>query len=256
MLTTLILVGLDGIPREGKTAIPIKSYKDQCREHMIRNGMWDVFSVTEPQNKDKEWDLLLYHSIFYLEYVKGLVQSLLKGSEVDQYIVQNLTWSGVYLSSTLSNDLLQKALTLVPLTATRPEVYVATMTTIISDYYYSLVDTMNHTKNLKLKDHPGRDAADCYDEILVNVESLESAGAFKPEHLGYIIHIFENTYNSRFHLWATQKYKEVMGFVKKPLLCDEDVMQTDDIITYGFLDQKSLREYSNIVNSKQVDFKS
>ena len=57
----------------------------------------------------------------------------------------------------------------MPLKATRPEVYVATMTTIISDSYYSLVDTLNHTKNIKLKDHPGRDAVDCYDEILVNV---------------------------------------------------------------------------------------
>ena len=100
----------------------------------------------------------------------------------------------------MSNDLLQKVLTLVPLTATGPEVYVATMTTVISDSYYSLVDTLNHTKNLKLKDHPGRDAADFYDTILVNVESLESAGAFKPKHLGYIIHIFENTSNSRFYL--------------------------------------------------------
>ena len=58
---------------------------------MIKNGMWDVFSITEPQNKEKEWDLLVYHSKFHLEYVKGLVQSLLKGSEADQYIVQNLT---------------------------------------------------------------------------------------------------------------------------------------------------------------------
>ena len=73
------------------------------------------------------------------------------------------------------------------------------------------------------------------------MESLESAGAFKPEHLGYIIRIFDNTSDSRFHLWATQKYKLVMEFVKKPLLCDEDVMQTDDIITYGFLVQESLR---------------
>ena len=47
-----------------------------------------------------------------------------------------------------------------------------------------------------------------------------------------------------------------MEFVKKPLLCDEDVMHTNNIITYGFLAQKSLREYSNIVNSKQGDFKS
>ena len=130
------------------------------------------------------------------------------------------------------------------------------MTTIISNSYYTLVDTLNHTKNLKLKDHPGRDAADCYNAILVNVESLESAVSFKPEHLGYIIHIFENNSNSRFHLSATQKYKEIMEFVKKPLLCDEDVMQTDDIITYGFLAQESLLEYSNIVNSKQVAFKS
>ena len=78
----------------------------------------------------------------------------------------------------MSSDLLQKVLTLVPLTATGPEVYVATMTTIISDSYYSLVDTLNHTKNIKLKYHQGTDAAYCYDEILVNVERLESAGAF------------------------------------------------------------------------------
>ena len=92
---------------------------------------------------------------------------------------------------------------------------------------------MNQMKNLKLKDHPGRDAADYHDEILVNVKSLESAGAFKPEHLGYIINIFENTSNSRFQIWATQKYKEVMVFIKKPLLCDQEVMHTNDITTYG-----------------------
>ena len=157
---------------------------------MIRNGMWDVFSITEPQNKEKEWDLLLHNSKFPLEYVKGLVQSLLKGSDSDQYIVQNLTWSGVYQRSTLSNDLLQKELTLVPLTSTGPEVYVTTMTTIIFGSYYYLVDTLNQMKSLKPKDNQGGDAADCYDAILVNVESLESAGAFKPKHLGYIIHIF------------------------------------------------------------------
>ena len=128
-------------------------------------------------------------------------------------------------------------LTLVSLTATGPEVYVATMSTIISDSYYSFVDTLNHTKNIKLKDHPCRDAADCYNEILVNVEILDSAGAFKPNHLGYIICIFENNSDSRFHFWATHNYKEVMEFVKKPLLCDEDVMQNDDIIIYGLLTQ-------------------
>ena len=140
---------------------------------------------------------------------------------------------------------------MVPLTATRPDVYVATMTTIISNSYYSLVDNFNHIKNLKLNDHPGRGVADCYDAIMVNVESLESAGAFNPENLSYIICIFEDTSDFRFHLWATQKYKEVMEFAKKPLLCDKDFMQSDDIIAYGLPVQESLREYSNIFNSKR-----
>ena len=42
-----------------------------------------------------------------------------------------------------------------------------------------------------------------------------------------------------------------MEFVKKPLSCDKDYAQTDDIITYGLLVQESLREYINIVNSKR-----
>ena len=137
------------------------------------------------------------------------------------------------------------------LTATGPEVYVAITTTVLSNYFDSLVDTLNYTKSIKIKDHPGGNVTDFYDAILVDVERFESAGAFKPEHLGYIIHIFEDTYDSRFHIWVTQKYKEVMKFVKKPLLCDKDFMQTDYIITYGLLFQEYLKKHSNIVESKR-----
>ena len=181
------------IPRVGKPEIPIKSYKDQCCEYMIRNGMWDVFSLPDPRNKEKRWDLLLHQSKFPLENVKHHVKSLLKGSEADQYVVQNLTWSGVYLRSTLSNTLLQKVLTLVPLTATVPEVFVATMTSFLSNSYDALEETLNHMKSLKLKIYPGEKITDCCAAILVDAERLESAGAFKPDHLGYITHIFEDT---------------------------------------------------------------
>ena len=122
---------------------------------MIRNGMWDVLSLSDPRNKEKRWDLLLHQSRFPLDYVKSHVQSLLKGSEADQYVVHNLTWSVVYLRITLSNTLLQKVLKLVPLTATGPEVFVATMTTFLSDYYDALEETLNHMKSIKLKSYPG-----------------------------------------------------------------------------------------------------
>ena len=69
-------IKFNGIPREIKQATPIKSYKDQFREHITINGMWGVFSITDPQNKEKEWGLLLHHSRFPFEYVKRHVQSL------------------------------------------------------------------------------------------------------------------------------------------------------------------------------------
>ena len=77
------------------------------------------------------------------------------------------------------------------------------MTAVLSDSYDSLVDTMKHMKSLKLKDHSWKKVSDCCNAIMVDLERLDSAIAFKPEHLGYIIHIFEDTSDSRFHLWVT-----------------------------------------------------
>ena len=118
-------------------------------------------------SEEKKWYLLLHQSIFPLDCVKSHVQNLLKGSEADQYVVQNLTWSGVDLRSTLSNTLLQKLLTLVPLTATGPEVYVAIMNTFISNYYDDLEETLTHMKSLKLKRYPGDNITYCCAAILI-----------------------------------------------------------------------------------------
>ena len=45
--------------------------------------------------------------------------------------------------------------------------------------------------------------------------------------------------------------RRLWSLLNKPFVCDKDVMQTDDIITYGFLVQEYLQEYSNIVDSKR-----
>ena len=49
---------------------PIKPYNDQCREHMIKSGMWDIFSFLDPRNKEKTWDLFINQYIFPLDDVK------------------------------------------------------------------------------------------------------------------------------------------------------------------------------------------
>ena len=82
-------------------------------------------------------------------------------------------------------------------------------------------------------------------------ERLDSAGAFKPEHLGYITRIFEDTSDSIFCLWDIQKYKEVTEFITKLRVCDMDVLSQEYIITYESLVQKAMQEYRDLVDSKR-----
>ena len=118
----------------------------------------------------------------------------------------------------------------MPLIATVPEVFVATMTIFLSYYYDALEETLTHIN-----------VADFYAEILVYAEGLYSAGAFKHEHLGYITRIFEDTSDSKFRLWDIQKYKQVTYFIKKISVCDMDVISQEDIIAYESLVQEATR---------------
>ena len=183
--------------------------------------------------------------------MKRHIQSLLKGSKVDQYVVQNLTWSEVYLRGTLSNTLFRKVLTLVLLTATGPEIFVATMTKCLSDSCDALEETLSNMKSLKLKIYPGENITYCCAEILVDSERLESSGDFKTDHLRYITHIFEYTSKFRFCLWTMHKYKDVTEFIKKLRVCDMDVISQEDIITYKSLVKEATQEYRDLVDSKR-----
>ena len=105
-------------------------------------------------------------------------------------------------------------MTLVLLTVTGTEVFVATMNTFLSHYNDALEENLTHIKSLKLKWYPGKNVTYFCAEILVDDDRLGSAGAFKPEKLGYITRIFEDTSDSRFRLWDIQMYKEVTEFIK------------------------------------------
>ena len=122
--------------------------------------MWDIFSIPYSHNKEKKWDILLHRTIFSLDYIKRHVKSLHKGSKVDKYVVQNLTWSGVYPRSNFSNTLLQKVLTLIPLTSTIPEVFITIMTTFLYYSYDALEEPLTHMKSLKIKSYPGKNVTD------------------------------------------------------------------------------------------------
>ena len=78
---------------EGKLAtILLKTYNDTCRRHMIIHGMWDVFSILDPFDTTKTWDLFHHTASFTLLTVVSHVEELRKTG--DKHTVDNLEWSG------------------------------------------------------------------------------------------------------------------------------------------------------------------
>jgi hypothetical protein len=38
------------MPKEGEEMVPVRTYKQTIQSHIIRTGMWDVFSIPDPCN--------------------------------------------------------------------------------------------------------------------------------------------------------------------------------------------------------------
>ena len=86
-------------------------------------------------------------------------------------------------------------------------------------------------KSLKLKRYPGENVTYCCAAILVDYERLEISSAFKPEHLGYIDCIIEDTSDSIFCMWGIHNYKVVTEFIKK--LCNLLLLLNSPQTEYG-----------------------
>ena len=54
----------NGISKDEKPTIPIKSYKAKYQVHTIQNGMGDIFYIPNPRNEANYWYLLTGKAIF------------------------------------------------------------------------------------------------------------------------------------------------------------------------------------------------
>jgi hypothetical protein len=103
------------VPKEGEEMVPVRTYKQTIRRHIIRSGMWNVFNIPDPCNPTQKWDLFLKQGRFPLEYVKEYVRDFRQ--HADKFELQNLDWSGEYIRNTLTATLLSKVMEEVSLSA-------------------------------------------------------------------------------------------------------------------------------------------
>ena len=61
--------------------------------------------------------------------------------------------------------------------------------------------------SLKLKSYTGDNVTCLCAEVLVDAEIIDSSRDFNPDHLGYIIRIFEDASDPRLYIWEINNYK-------------------------------------------------
>lgn len=62
------------VAKEGEALIPVLTFKETLRQHMITHGMWDVFSLNNPTSVSTQWDLFQKQARFPLDYVIQLIK--------------------------------------------------------------------------------------------------------------------------------------------------------------------------------------
>ena len=124
------------------------------------------------------------------------------------------------------------------------------MTIFISFSYISLEDTINHLNTIKINSYPLDNVAYLCDEILVDVEHIMSAGAFKPENLGYI---------TQFLRILLTEYFDFKSFIITSRLCNLSINFLCEIcITYNHSISSLMSSLYNrlCVNTESLSIKS
>jgi hypothetical protein len=239
------------IAKEGVEVVPVRTYKESLRRHIIRSGMWDVFYIQDPCNPAQKWDLFKKQARFPLEYVKEYVRTFRQTA--DKYALQNLEWSGEYMRNSLSSQLLAKVVEEVSVSASGPEMLVATMTIIYSGQGYdALEQCKNELKSLTLKQFPGENVVDLNKKVTALCERLDSADMMGPgdDLLTKIVKIYESSSEPRFNQWAYSTYDLVLKFVEACRVASPDVL-TIDKFDYEKLVKISNKKYRDMAGANR-----
>ena len=236
----------NGIGKDNPGTMAVKTFKDTVRQHMISQGMWDVFLIPDPANKSISWDLFKKHGRFTLTYVKQVIaERMSKRDWADQSALANLNWSGQYMRNVISAELLTKVLKDVEITASGPEVFIAIMRIMFTDSYDATESWKTELKCLQLTNFPGENIADCCTKVVELSERLDSAGHFNPELLSAIRKIFEQGTDRQFELWAINKSEKIHDYLGELRVTDPDQMTTK--LSYTSLCREATAKYRDLV---------
>ena len=91
--------------KEGEPKMSLSTYKNNMRKHMIENGMFDIFMYRAADGT--KYDLFKNHSRVTVAQLQQYWETIIVDpAQCDQYVRENLKWSGEYIMKTISQPFL------------------------------------------------------------------------------------------------------------------------------------------------------
>lgn len=225
-------------PKEGKISIPMKTYKEISRKHMIDHGMIDCFLLRDPRNPLVTRDLFRQHATMTQDCVEAECMRLL--SLGDLYINQNMKWSAEYIRASLAPEILETLLQEVKLDTCGPVTFHALMRIVHNDSYESMELVKEELIALKLKDFPGENIREFNVKVADLADHLSCGEHFNEELIPKVCMKYENAADTKFSHWATiHLYNRALKQIQDLRVCDRTA------ISYPLLTIKEIVKLSN-----------
>ena len=234
-------------PEEKGARTNLKTYKDMCCRHMIKNGMWDIFNMPDPRDPAKKWDLFYHLGRFPLRRVSAYIDTIRRTG--DKYVIDNLDWRGEYLLATLDSTLLTKVLNHVDVTSSGPEVLSATLLVIHACNSEIMERVRTKLANIKLTDYPGQNIDKCCADQLVLLQRLDDAGYLKVEHLSLVTRTLKKCTSREFESWALKQHERVQDYRELLEIMDDDNIPADQKVTYDSLIKRARAMYKQLIDA-------
>ena len=194
----------------GQPPVMMKDWIDIIRDHMIQNGMWDVFQYKDPKSK-REFDLIKSMGRFKLKDIKKYIKE--KKKTADKYEMANLQMSGQYLLDAISSSVFAYVLTKVSCNDSGPEILTAIFDTCYKVTPTSMDDLKTKLRAIKLSDYPGENILKCSQEIKRISNILDGAGYWDPHLLNSILRVFKKSQDEQFRAWEISQNDKLEEFL-------------------------------------------
>jgi len=245
--------------RRDDKKLTLRNFADEVLKHLETTGMDSVFYVPDPLEPTVMLNVITHHSRFTVDMVSDFVSKLTdeldpNKPKFDDFDIDNLKISRLYLENVLEVGLLNDLRATAPRDMTGPEFWMCLVAEVQSD---SLERLRQIEANIKTKmvpaSYPGENISKMSLEIVEACHELEVADTLPQDIILQIVNNFIKCSVETFKHRFLNRRSDVIKYLKRIRGKDKSVIASipiSDRITYRTLCKEAMDEYKELIDTK------